>query len=151
MTKPLGIIKYLKIHIHGIPYVTTFIVLKNNVVDPNYYMLLGRPWLKDAKVTHDWGNNVIIVQGNGTVKTILINKKLGAKTRRPQLFVCYDLIERLTDEEEDLIFETELEVFSIGTIIISKETILFLSTKKFEIKINEECKPQQGTSYQGAP
>jgi hypothetical protein len=53
MTKPLGIIKNLKIHIHGIPYITTFIVLKNNVVDYNYYMLLGRPWFKDAKVTHD--------------------------------------------------------------------------------------------------
>jgi hypothetical protein len=53
MTKPLGIIRKLKIHIHGIPYVVTFIILQNNVVDSNYYMLLGRPWLKDAKVTHD--------------------------------------------------------------------------------------------------
>jgi hypothetical protein len=53
MTKPLGIIKILRIHIHGIPYVTTFIVLKNSVVDFNYSMLLGRPWLRDAKVTHD--------------------------------------------------------------------------------------------------
>jgi hypothetical protein len=26
MTKPLGIIKNLKIHIHGIPYVATFII-----------------------------------------------------------------------------------------------------------------------------
>jgi hypothetical protein len=40
-------------------------------------MLLGRPWLRDAKVTHDWGDNVIIVQGNGTVRTISINKNLG--------------------------------------------------------------------------
>jgi hypothetical protein len=32
MTRPLGIIKILKIHIHGIPYITTFIALKNNVV-----------------------------------------------------------------------------------------------------------------------
>ncbi len=53
MTKPLGIIKNLRIHIHGIPYVTTFIVLKNSVVGSNYFMLLGRPWLRDAKVTHD--------------------------------------------------------------------------------------------------
>jgi hypothetical protein len=50
---PLGIIKKLKIHIHGIPYITTFTVLKNSVVDFNYSMLLGRPWLKDAMVTHD--------------------------------------------------------------------------------------------------
>ncbi len=87
MTKPLGIIRNLKIHIHGIPYVATFIVLQNNVVDSNYYMLLGRPWLRDTKATHDWGNNVIIVQGNGTVITILMNKKLGAETKRPQILV----------------------------------------------------------------
>jgi hypothetical protein len=42
MTKPLGIIRNLKIHIHGIPYIATFIVLKNNVVDSSYFMLLGR-------------------------------------------------------------------------------------------------------------
>jgi hypothetical protein len=53
MTRPLGIIKNSKIHIHGIPYIATFIVLKNNVVDFNYTMLLGRPWLRDAKVAHD--------------------------------------------------------------------------------------------------
>jgi hypothetical protein len=53
MTRPLGIIKNLKIHIHGIPYIATFTILKNNVVDYNYSMLLGRPWFKDAKVTHD--------------------------------------------------------------------------------------------------
>jgi hypothetical protein len=53
MTKPLKIIRNLKIHIHGIPYIATFIVLKNRVVDFNYSMLLGKPWLKDAKVTHD--------------------------------------------------------------------------------------------------
>jgi hypothetical protein len=50
MIKPLGIIKNLKIHIHGIPYITTFIILKHNVVDFNYSMMLGRPWLKDAKL-----------------------------------------------------------------------------------------------------
>jgi len=61
MTKPLGIIRNLKIHVHGIPYIATFIVLKNNEVDSNYSMLLRKLWLKNAKVTHDWGNNVIIV------------------------------------------------------------------------------------------
>jgi len=105
MTKPLGIIKKFKIHVHGIPYVTTFTVLQNSMVDFSYSMLLGRLKLKDAKVTHDWGNNVIIVQGNGIVRTILVNQKLGAKTRRPQVF-CYDLMEGLTYEEDNLIFKT---------------------------------------------
>jgi hypothetical protein len=35
-------------YVHDIPYITTFI-------DWNYSMLLGRQWLKDIKVAHDWG------------------------------------------------------------------------------------------------
>ncbi len=58
-TGPIEINDFLKIHINDIPYITTFTVLKNNVVDSSYFMLLRRLWLKDAKVTHDWGNNVI--------------------------------------------------------------------------------------------
>jgi hypothetical protein len=84
-------------------------------------MLLGRFWLKDAKVTHDWGNNVITVQGNGIVKIISVNMKLGVETKRPQVFVYYDVMERLTNEKEDLIFETKPKLFSIGTIILSEE------------------------------
>jgi hypothetical protein len=83
MTRPLGIIINLKIHIHGIPYITTFIVLKNNVVHFSNSMLLKRPWFRDAKVTLDWGNNVIIIQGTIIARTILVNRKLGVKTRRP--------------------------------------------------------------------
>ncbi len=76
------------------------------MVDSSYYMLLGRPWFKDAKVTHDWGNNVITIQGNGIVKTILVNRKLGIETRRPQVLVYYDLMKGLTNEKEDMVFET---------------------------------------------
>ncbi len=53
MTKHLGIIRNLKIHIHEIPYIATFNILKNSVVDFNYYLLLKRPWFRDAKVTHN--------------------------------------------------------------------------------------------------
>ncbi len=93
MTRPLRIIRNLKIHIHGIPYIATFIILKNSVVDYSYSMLFRRPWCKDAKVTHDWGINVIIVQGTRTIIIILINMKLGTKTRRPQVIIFYDLME----------------------------------------------------------
>ncbi len=52
-TKPVGLIRDLKIYVHDIPYITRFIVLHNNVVDYNYSMLLGRSWLKDVKMAHD--------------------------------------------------------------------------------------------------
>jgi hypothetical protein len=43
----------LKIYIHGIPYIVTFTIMWNNVLDGNYSMLLGQPWLRNAKVIHD--------------------------------------------------------------------------------------------------
>jgi hypothetical protein len=63
---------------------------------------------------------------------------LGAKSKRPQVLVCYDLLEGLTNEKEDLLFETKLELFSIGTIIISNETISLSSIRVSKIRINEK-------------
>ncbi len=130
-------------------YVATFIVLQNIVVDSNYSMLLGRPWFKYAKVTHDQDNNAIIVQGNGTIRAILVNKKLGVETKRPQTLVCYDSLEGLTNEEED-IFETKPKLFSIGIIIVLDEIVSLPSIGVSEIRINEEYDPKQRTSNQRA-
>jgi hypothetical protein len=52
-TEPVGLIKDLRMYVHGIPYIVTFTILKNNLVDFSYSMLLGRPWLRDVKVAHD--------------------------------------------------------------------------------------------------
>jgi hypothetical protein len=56
IAKSLGLIKDLTILVHGIPYLVSFIMIQNNVLDSSYSMLLGCPWPKDAKVSHDWGN-----------------------------------------------------------------------------------------------
>ncbi len=82
-TKPMGLTRDMKICVHDIPYRSMFIVLHNNVVDSSYSMLLGRPWLRDAKMTHDWGSNNVTIQGNGTMKTIIVTKHLGGEIRRP--------------------------------------------------------------------
>jgi len=66
-TKLVGLTKDMKIYVHDIPYITMFLVLQNNVVDSSYSMLLGKPWLRDAKVAHDWGSNIVTIEGNGTI------------------------------------------------------------------------------------
>jgi hypothetical protein len=53
IVKTLGLIKDLRILVHGIPYVVTFTVIQNNVLDSSYFMLLSYPWLIDAKLSHD--------------------------------------------------------------------------------------------------
>jgi hypothetical protein len=42
ITKPIGLIKDLKIHIPKILYIATFTIMKNNVLDSSYSMLLGK-------------------------------------------------------------------------------------------------------------
>jgi hypothetical protein len=52
-TKLVGLIQDLKIYVHGIVYITMFIILHISVVNSSYFMLLGRPWLRDARMAHD--------------------------------------------------------------------------------------------------
>jgi hypothetical protein len=40
-----------EIHIHGIMYVVTFTVMKKNILNASYSMLLGCPWLRHKGYT----------------------------------------------------------------------------------------------------
>ncbi len=86
----MGLIRDLKIYVHDIPYITMYIILHNSVVDSNYSMLLGRPWLRDVKMAHDWGSNIVTIQRNGTIIIIIVNKHLGGEVKRPKMLLCYD-------------------------------------------------------------
>jgi len=79
----MGLIKDLKVYVHGIPYIIMFTVLQNSVVDSSYSMLLGRPWLKDVKMAHDWRSNIVTIQRNGTVTTIIITKHSKGEIKIP--------------------------------------------------------------------
>jgi hypothetical protein len=64
-TKLVGFIRNLTIYVHGIPYITTFTVLHNSVVDFSYSMLLGRPWLKMLKWHMIGGVTLLPYKGMG--------------------------------------------------------------------------------------
>jgi hypothetical protein len=53
IAKPLGLIRDLKIFVHGISYIITFTAINRFVLNSNYSMLQRHPWLKDAKISHD--------------------------------------------------------------------------------------------------
>ncbi len=93
-----------------------FPILYNNVMDSSYFMLLGRPWLRDVKVAHDWGNNMVTIHGNGIIRTIAMIKHLRSYVKQLEVLWCYDFLNGITNEEEDVMFESEPKLFSIGTI-----------------------------------
>jgi hypothetical protein len=53
-------------------------------------MLFGKPWLKNAKVAHDQGNNMIATQGNVAVQTITVIKHVNTNLKRLEALLCFD-------------------------------------------------------------
>jgi hypothetical protein len=82
-------------------------MIQSSVLDFSYFILLSHPWLKDAKVSHNWGNNIITIQGMGIVRTIPITKKLGAPTKRLEMLIFYDFHYKIFDEKKDIMIATE--------------------------------------------
>jgi hypothetical protein len=68
--------------------------------------------LRDAKISHDWGTNTITIQGTSIMRTILVTNKLGVSTKRPKVLVCYDSHSKIFNEKEDVMFATDLDLFS---------------------------------------
>jgi hypothetical protein len=69
-------------------------------------MFLRLPWLQDVKLSHDWGINNIIIQGNGIVRTIAITKHLSSQTKCLEVFLHYDFQNGFTKEEQNIAFTT---------------------------------------------
>ncbi len=67
---------------------------------------------------------------------------MGVETRRLPVLVCYDLMEGLIDEEENMIFETKLKLLSIGTITLSEEMVSLLNVGVSKIKNIEKFDPK---------
>jgi hypothetical protein len=83
-------------------------------------MLLGQPWLHNARVTHDWGTNLITIEGDGTIQIITVTKHLDNNTKHLELLLCYDLMEGVIDKEEEIFLATKPDLFTLGTITLSK-------------------------------
>ncbi len=51
------------------------------------------------------------------------DQTLGINLKRPKVLLCFDYHNGIIDEEEDLMFANEPELFSIGTISLPWETL----------------------------
>ena len=116
IAKPIGLLRDVKIHIHGIPYIVTLTVIDCQTIKSDYSMLFGRSWLRNAKVIHDWANDQVQIMGNGTVKTVKINRQLGYEAVTPHALVSYNFAEGITDDEETILLAADPTLQPVGTI-----------------------------------
>ena len=116
IAKPTGLLRDVKIHIHGIPYIVTLTVIDCQTIKSDYSMLLGRPWLRNAKVIHNWANDQVQSMGNGPVKTVKINREFGYEAVTPHALVCYNFAEGITDDEETVLLAADPTLQPVGTI-----------------------------------
>lgn len=125
-------------------------VIRNKEIGCVYSMLLGRPWLTDAMVQHDWANKLVTITGNGKVRTIPVNTRVGPLPPTPEVAVCYNYAEGLTDQQELSLFLTEEDLVPICTIDVNQELAKvrekvearkfpqhFYETQSGTIKVNE--------------
>ncbi len=82
----------------------TFKIVKNNVLDSIYSMLLNQPWLRDALVTHDWGNNLITIESTRTMQTIIMTKNFDNNSKFHEVLLCYNLMKGVINKEEEIFF-----------------------------------------------
>jgi hypothetical protein len=59
IVKPVGLLRDIRIHIHNIPYTMTLTIINCATIKSDDSILLGHPWLRHAKVIHDWGNDQV--------------------------------------------------------------------------------------------
>jgi len=66
---------------------------------------------------------MITIQRNGTVRTIVVTKHLRTNLKRLEVLLCFDYQNGITNEEKDMMFASELKLFSIGKISFPLETL----------------------------
>jgi hypothetical protein len=54
---------------------------------------------------------MVIIQGNGTIRTIVVIKNLGNNVERSEMLLCYEFCNGIINEEENLMFVIEFKLF----------------------------------------
>ena len=61
-TRPVGVVKDLKIKTFSITYHIEFVAMDFKNPINSYDIILGRPFLRSARIVHDWSSNIIYLQ-----------------------------------------------------------------------------------------
>jgi hypothetical protein len=78
--QPMGLLRNLKIDLACCAYKILVIVLKDGKWSETYSMFLGRPWLKQIKAHHNWGDNTLTIISGNKIVTLSTIKHMNIKS-----------------------------------------------------------------------
>ena len=106
-------------------------------------MIMGRPWLRAAKVKQDWGaDEIVIRKGKKKVKLQMTSKKILPNEFKPMLVETINMVPKLLEDEEEEflnrkkvipIFEVDVDSILQQYVYPKKEGI-----EKLTIKTDQE-------------
>lgn len=100
--RPLGILNGIVLDVGGIPFAMSFVVMGMEEANDEYNLLLGRPWLRQAKVRHNWEHNRLTIRrGRKKVKVSLREHRQLSSAVWPVIAETVNMVEGLADEEEE--------------------------------------------------
>ncbi|MCO5577322.1 hypothetical protein L7F22_031150 [Adiantum nelumboides] len=69
MAKPLGMLEHITVTSCGIEYVHTFVIVDFGK-DPNYEVILGRPFMRQMLTIQNWGYNYLYLRHDGVITRV---------------------------------------------------------------------------------
>ena len=69
LAKPLGMLKHVIVTSCGIAFMHTFAIVDFGR-DPNYEVILGRPFMRQMLVFQDWGYNYLYLHHDGVTTRV---------------------------------------------------------------------------------
>jgi hypothetical protein len=79
-----------------------------------YLMFLKRPWLKQTKLHHDWGNNILIIIVD--TKTMTLSTKKWVMVHPSQRPCNLDDIYHWTNGNKECLYHDILELWHVGEV-----------------------------------
>jgi hypothetical protein len=100
------IIRDVRLDVGEIVIRMTLTVIDMVNTEDSYSLLLGRPWLKEARAQHDWPlNKLTLTQGGNKVEVNTRRTPTLSPAKRPLNWEDYDWEMGLTDEEEAVVYK----------------------------------------------
>ena len=120
---PKGLIKHAKVKVGGMDYLVNLVVITMQTpTQDSYQVLLGRPWLRDAKVKHDWNRDKISLK-KGKKKVYIEfgqNKTTRIAHFTPLHAETYNMAEGLEDDEEEYLLQQNPNLVPLFLVHLDK-------------------------------